>query len=105
MLPTTLDATRAVLKADPSLTATDRARILSALRNHGKAAESKTNERESEPRLIRRSEAARRLGASLRSIDAWSKAGLLHKVRLPGRIRSFGFRETEVNKLIEGGGY
>ena len=80
MLPTTLDATRAVLKADPSLTAADRTRLLSVLRNHGKAEQGKPEARLAEPRLIRRTEAARRLSCSLRSSirgQSWdSKQGL-----------------------------
>ena len=36
MLPTTLDAVKAILKADPTVTPTDRARIVACIRNHGR---------------------------------------------------------------------
>jgi predicted DNA-binding transcriptional regulator AlpA len=101
MLDTTQDAVRAMLKADPSLTPADRGRILATLRNHGKADPEPTA---TEPRIIRRREAARRLGCSLRAVDNWTRAGILRKVRLPGRIRHCGFRESDIAALIAGEG-
>lgn len=99
MLDTTQDAVKAMLRADPSVTPTDRNRILTTLRNHGKA-EQQPNPPES--RLIRRAEAARRLGVSLRAVDNWARAGILSKVKLPGRVRCCGFRAADVDALIEG---
>lgn len=102
MLPTTIEATRAVLKADPSLTLADRNRVMTAIKNHGKADPSRAESKAPEPRLIRRADAARRLGCSLRAVDSWARDGLLTKVVLPGRIRAAGFRESDVVSLIQG---
>jgi hypothetical protein len=101
MLPTTVDATRALLKADPSLTPGDRNRLLALLRNNGKT---ETEPTHTEPRIIRRAEAARRLGCSLRAVDNWTRTGILRKVKLPGRVRHCGFRETDIAALIAGEG-
>lgn len=101
MLPTTLDATRALLKADPSLTPGDRNRLLALLRNNGKT---ETEPTPTEPRIIRRAEAARRLGCSLRAVDNWTAAGILRKVTLPNRTRAAGFREADIAALIAGEG-
>ena len=100
MLDTTQDAVKAVLRADPSLTPTDRNRMLVLLRNHGKA--TLATPAALEPRLIRRAEAARRMGCSLRAIDTWARAGILRKVKLPGRTRAAGFRERDLVAVIEG---
>lgn len=103
MLQTTIEATRAILKGDPSLTPVERSQLMTALRNHGKTVQSKTEACAPAPRLIRRADAASRLGCSLRAVDAWAKAGILRKVRLPGRVRAAGFRETDLVRLIENG--
>lgn len=100
MLATTLDAFRAVLKADPSITPGERARILSTLRN-GK--DPSCAETPKAPRILRRREAAGRFGASIRLVDRLAQQGLLRKVKLPGRERASGFLEADVNALIAGG--
>lgn len=101
MLDTTQDAVRALLRADPSLTPTDRNRILATLRSHGKT---EPEPAAPEPRLIRRADAARRLGCSLRALDNWARTGILRKVKLPGRVRAAGFRESDLVAVIEGRG-
>ena len=101
MLPTTIEATRALLKTDHTLTPADRARLISTLRGHGKKDSRGATPIASEPRLIRRAEAARRLGCSLRAVDSWARDGILRKVTLPGRVRAAGFREADLVRLIE----
>jgi len=102
MLPTTIDAVRALLKADPTLTPADRARLIVILKGYGKVQTAPTVR--TEPRLLRRSEVARRLGCSLRAVDSWTREGILEKVILPGRVRAAGFRESDIAVLIEGKG-
>ena len=102
MLNTTKDAVRAILKADPSLTPADRSRILAGIRNHGKEKTPKSTPPE-ERRIIRRAEAARRLGVSLRAIDTWAAQGILRKIKLPRRTRACGFSSTEIERLATGG--
>jgi hypothetical protein len=41
---------------------------------------------------------------STRSLDNLAASGVLPKVRLPGRTRAAGFREADVNALINGRG-
>lgn len=101
MLDTTQEAVKAMLRADPSLTPTDRNRILAALRNHGKT-ESAPTPAAVEARVLRRSEVARRFSVTLRAVDNWNRTGILRKITLPGRVRAAGFRESDVVALIAG---
>ena len=101
MLDTTRDAVNAVLRADPLVPPADRTRLVALLRNHGKTTPEPTT---TKPRIIRRREAAHRLGCSLRAVDNWTKAGILRKVTLPGRTRACGFLESEITELIQAGG-
>jgi hypothetical protein len=99
MHETTIAIIRSGLKADPSVNATDRARILALLRQkpHPKNHKGETDR---VARLIRRAETARRLSCSLRTVDKLSASGVLRKRRLPGRIRASGFLESDVEALI-----
>lgn len=102
MQTATKDIIKAALRADISLSSAERLEIFTAIRNHGKAADSSPKERIE--RLLRRQEAASRFGVSLRAVDRWARTGLLPKVRLPGRVRCAGFREADVIALIAGSG-
>lgn len=99
MLPTTIDVIKAGLKSDPSLSSADRARILTAIRNGANTARINTATN-SEPRLVRRAEAARRLGCSLRLVDRLAQDGVLQKRKLPGRLRAAGFLQSDLDALI-----
>ena len=105
MLPTTADAVRAMLKADPSLTPSDRARIMSAVRNHGKEAPAEVDvAARREPRVLPRAEVARRFNRSLRFVDKPAVQGVLRRVTLPGRQRACGFLAEEVERVMAGEG-
>jgi predicted DNA-binding transcriptional regulator AlpA len=101
MLATTIEIIRSGLKADPSLNPADRTRILAAIRN-GTFTPTTGTTSASEPRLVRRAEAARRLGCSMRLVDRLAKDGILPKRRLPNRQRAAGFLESDLNALIAG---
>lgn len=102
MLPTTQTAISAMLRADPSITADERAAILSAVRNHGKSLQPKaTPATHHPPRLLKRREVARRLGCCPRTVDNLARTGSLRRVLLPGRQRGAGFLESDVTNLIE----
>jgi hypothetical protein len=100
MLDATLNIIRTCLKSDPTLSPADRSRILSAIRNGadgmGDALPADV------PHLIRRTEAARRLGYSLQFVDQLAASGVLPKRKLPGRRRAAGFLESDLNMLIAG---
>ena len=98
MQTTTQEIIRAALRADPGLSVTDRNNILAAMRDHGKGKGSSMPA----PRLLRRAEAAARLGVSTRAIDLWTQEGILQKIRLPGRRRAAGFAEESISALIKG---
>lgn len=102
MLATTLETIRSVLKGDSSLSPADRARILAAIRN-GANPPKIDPAINREPRLVRRAEAARRLGCSLRLVDRLAKDGILPKRKLPGRLRAAGFLQTDLDALIING--
>jgi len=106
MLTTTADAVKAVLKADPAITPAERMRIMAAVRNHGKDVESLRPAAPAEKRILPRAEVARRFNRSLRFVDNLGKAGILRRVKLPGRARACGFLAEEVDRVMagEGGG-
>ncbi len=103
MLPTTIQAIRSILTADPSVNTVERNRLVTLLR-HGPP----TEERNTAPVapvkvcLIRRKEVAERLSVSLRTVDSLAQSGTLHKRTFPGRIRASGFLESEVDDLLTG---
>lgn len=68
-LPTTVDAVKAILRADPTVTPNDRAVIIASVRNHGRQATQPKPVEQQETRILRRAEVARRLGRSVRTID------------------------------------
>ncbi len=55
---------------------------------------------ESINRVLRRREAADRFGVSLRTVDEWTRQGILKKIYLPGRKRGAGFRLADIEALI-----
>jgi hypothetical protein len=107
MLATTLQIIKSGLQGDPTLSPRERTLILAALRNGqatGKAEQGEPTKTAtpSAPRLIRRAEAARRLGCSLRLVDRLAKDGILPKRLLPNRRRAAGIPEDAVTRLITG---
>ena len=103
MLQTTVAIIKKVLEADPSVTPTERQRLVFEMRNQGKNKSALTEPKTtSESRILRRAEVARRLSVTMRSIDNLHKARIIHGIRLPGRKRCWGFSSVEIDKLIEG---
>lgn len=104
MLDTTIGIIRSALKGDPSITPRDRARILASLRNglEDETAVANAAIRSTAPRIVRRGDAAKMYGCSLRLIDRLAAQGILRKIRLPGRKRGAGFIERELLAVIEG---
>jgi hypothetical protein len=101
LLPTTIDVIRAALKADPNPSAADRARLLAMMRT-GSEPQTKSAPPDTGPRILRRKQAADRLGGrSLRWIDRLAQQGVLKKVKMPGRKRGCGFLESDINALLE----
>jgi len=93
MLQTTIDAVRAILTADPSVNADERRVLVETLRN-GPRAEARHD------RVLRRPEAARRLGVGVKALDVWKRRGVLVPVIIPGSSRALGYRESDVEALI-----
>jgi len=102
MLPTTLDAVKAVLKADPTVSTADRAQIVTVVRSNGYAARTKETSEGRVSRLLTRAEVGKRFCRSLRFVDKLAAQGVLHRVTMPGRVRACGFREDEVNQVLAG---
>lgn len=103
MLATTLEIIRSGLKSDPSLTPSDRARLLALLRNgasSNKPEAATTTDRVA--RIIRRREVAKRLSCSVRTVDKLAETGVLRKHKLPGRVRAAGFLESDLNIILAG---
>jgi len=103
MLPTTLQAIRSILTADPSVNPGERNRLVTLLR-HGPPPEERNTAPVAPVKacLIRRQEVADRLSVSLRTVDSLAQSGTLHKRTFPGRVRASGFLESEVEALLTG---
>jgi predicted DNA-binding transcriptional regulator AlpA len=99
MLTTTVEIVKAGLRADPSLTPDARDRIIQAIRLSEKP---DSAPRDESLRLLRRTEVAKRLSVSLRTVDKLNQQGVLKKVSFPGRGRAAGFRMADVEALIGG---
>jgi predicted DNA-binding transcriptional regulator AlpA len=97
MLQPTREAIRAILRADPTLAASERARLLETLRQSARPLE------RNPARLLRRAEVAARLAMSVRGVDRLCAAGILPKRKLPGHTRASGIPEEAVENLIRGG--
>jgi excisionase family DNA binding protein len=89
MLPHTAAAIAALLKTDSSVTAAERQRFLA-------------DRPEPAERLVRLGEAARRIGVTRRTVSKLLEKGALQGVKLPGRTRVCGVRESDLLALIEG---
>jgi hypothetical protein len=120
MMSHTFEIIKTALKADNSVSASDRARVLATIRNGGskspetarlaeprvlatlrhRGSQAPEPAKLAEPRLIRRAEAAHRLGCSLRLVDRLAKDGALIKRKLPGRKRAAGILESDLLALI-----
>ena len=104
MLPTTVDAVKALLKADPSLTPADRSVIVGAIKNHGRPTETTTKPERQGACILTRAEVAKRFDRSLRFVDKLAAEGVLQRVTLPGRVRACGYREADVERLLSAEG-
>ncbi len=104
MQTATLDAVKAILGADPSLSPADRKSRLTLLKYgvlpQPKPADSATTV----SRILQRKEVAARLSRSLRFVDLLCDTGVLKRVTAPGRQRAMGITEESVNWLIAGKG-
>lgn len=95
MQATTATAIKAIISADQTLDPEARNRIMRAI------ATPSTTEAPGE-RILRRSEAAKRLACCVRTLDRLVNQGILHKVSFPGRQRAAGFRASDIDALILG---
>lgn len=100
MQDATQNAVHALLRADATLTPQARRDILAAMQNNGRH----TPPEAKPERIVRRKESARMLGCTTRTIDNLSRTGVLPRVRLPGRERGLGVRESDVLAIIAGKG-
>jgi hypothetical protein len=99
MLDSTLEIIRSVIKADKTVTPLKRSEYLALLKNGDKAPKPK-KEVPAQPRLVRRSEAGRILGRSVRTIDLLVGQGLLVKTKWKGRKRAAGITSASLEALL-----
>lgn len=85
----------AILKADSSITPQNRSEVLALLRNG-------STTRTTEAKLLRRAQAADKLGVSLNTLDRLCRTGALTKRKFPNRKRSAGISQAEVDAFITG---
>lgn len=105
MLENTYAACKAILKTDPSITPPERNQLLAILRNGPPAAPQRIRKSsalpaETGPRLLRRREAAHRLGLSVRALDKLGHSGVLKRRILPGRQRGARYLASDIEALI-----
>jgi|ERR1035441_2225312 hypothetical protein len=101
MLSTTLDVFKAALRSDPTVSASDRNRLLAVLRNGSNPSDggSVTSQ---PPGIVRPKTAALRLGRSVRAVHQLAAQGLLQKVKFPGRTRCAGITTESLASLLKG---
>ena len=51
-------------------------------------------------KLLTRQEVAERCRVTPRSINKWTKQGILKPVRLPGRKQALGYRKSDIETLL-----
>jgi predicted DNA-binding transcriptional regulator AlpA len=104
-LPSTVRTFKALLETDPTIAPAHRSLYFRFFRD-GFVPDPKGFDPppDAAPRVIRRKEAARRLACCVRVIDRLAQEGKLRRVRLPGRIRSAGFLESDINQLLAANG-
>lgn len=100
MQHSTFEIIKATLKADQTVSPAERSRFLEALQQ---GPENQPNPEPACPRILRRAEAAKRLGCSLRTVDNLCKEGTLKKRAFPGRQRAAGILEADLNAVIAAG--
>ena len=100
MQHSTFEIIRTTLKSDPTITPSERTRLLDALQQ---GPDKPANPEPVCPRILRRAEAAKRLGCSLRTVDNLCKEGALKKRSFPGRTRAAGILEADLNAVIAAG--
>lgn len=98
MLNTTVDAVRAILAADPSVTGDLRAKMIEALKQTGKAG----GGRAVDP-IVRRLDAAQRLSVSVKTLDLWRRQGRVRAVSFGDGTRAVGFRASTLDAFLNGG--
>lgn len=54
------------------------------------------------PKIVHRKQFAEWAGCTERTVDLWAAQGLIEKVKLVGRKKALGFRESDVTRLLEG---
>lgn len=98
---TTLEIVRSALRADPSVTPSDRTRLLALLRN-GKVQTPPNSSPvpTAPPGIVRPGAVARRLGRSVRSVHLLCRQGLLEKIKFPGRQRCAGITSQSLEALL-----
>lgn len=98
MQQTTIDAVKAILATDQSIDADERKNMVLMLKMGAGNGPSKAVK----DRIVSRKEFATRVGVTTRTIDNWRVKGYITPVIIPGKNRAVGYRERDVDGLIEG---
>ncbi len=100
MLSHTESVASAVFKADPTISPADCKKILEFARSVGHPGAKPKPE---PPQILTRKEVAETFHRTTRYVDQLAAQGILERVRMPGRVRSCGYRLADVIALIEAG--
>lgn len=100
MLQTTVEAIRAILKADPDVTPVKVKEIVAFMRNGKHHKPETTTTTAKLPAIVRPAQAAVMLGRSVRAIHALCTQGLLKKATWPGRQRAAGITQASLTALL-----
>ncbi len=95
MLSTTMEALKAILRADVTIDPAEREKILASLKTPAEQTE--------QVRVLNPTQVAQILGRTTRTVATMRRKGLLVPVRMAGAARVFGYRSDDVYKLIGGG--
>ena len=98
MLKTTIDALRAVLNTDPSMTPDKTRRAIAAIQ--AADAPPMTQQADATKPIMSAREAARLLGLTTRTVRRLAKEGHITPLKLPGRKTAFGYDGDTVRALL-----
>jgi hypothetical protein len=93
MLQTTIEAMKAILGTDSTVDKEQRQALMEIFRS-GIKTEGKPD------RVLRRKEAACRLGVTVKALDLWKRKGIVKPVIIGGSSRAIGFRESDIERLM-----
>lgn len=102
MLKTTIDAVKAIMNVDPSMTQGKIRKAIDAMLVADNPPPPMTQQADATKPIMSAREAARLLGLTTRTVRRLAKEGHITPLKLPGRKTAFGYDGDTVRALLSG---